>query len=92
MNISHVGFGADNGPMCLTCRWAMHVTRRMPHTVYGNRYELQTFQCRKCKREIERSADSEGNPHQNEMLPDSLNRSEQPLSSVLNNRPSMWRS
>jgi hypothetical protein len=67
MNISQVSFGADCRPICSTCGFFVHVTRRMPHAVHGTLYELQTFQCRTCKREIERSADREGNPHQNKM-------------------------
>ena len=32
-------------------------------TATGNTYELQTFECRRCGYEIERSADRNGDPH-----------------------------
>jgi hypothetical protein len=60
----NVGFGADVGPKCPTCGWMMLVTRRTPHPVHGNKYELQTFRCRTCEGEIERSADRDGLPHE----------------------------
>jgi len=56
-------FGADHGPTCPACSWEMHVTRREPHPLHGNKYELQTFECRTCRNEIERSADRSGLPH-----------------------------
>ena len=37
--------------------------RRMPHPMYANTFELQTFECRTCKFETERSADRSGLPH-----------------------------
>jgi len=39
------------------------VTRRTPHPLYGCNYELQTFECRTCGYETERSADRSGLPH-----------------------------
>ena len=41
----------------------MNVTRRTPHPLYGCNYELQTFECRTCGYETERSADRSGLPH-----------------------------
>ena len=37
-------------------------TRRAPHPLYGIEYELQSFECRTCARETNRSADSAGPP------------------------------
>ena len=58
-----VRFGAHDGPTCPTCLGAMGVTRRTPHPIYGSSYELQTFECPKCRYETERSADRSGLPH-----------------------------
>ena len=58
-----IRFGAHLGPTCPACTRTMHVTRRAPHPVYGNTYELQTFKCRTCGDEIKRSADRSGLPH-----------------------------
>jgi hypothetical protein len=52
--------GADNGLICPSCRQMMRVARRTPHPLYGNEYELQTFICRTCGDEIQRSADRDG--------------------------------
>jgi hypothetical protein len=41
----------------------MNVTRRSPHPLHGDAYELQTFECQTCKREIKRSSDRIGLPH-----------------------------
>jgi CRP-like cAMP-binding protein len=41
----------------------MNVTRRAPHPLYGDKYELQTFKCWTCRYETERSADRNGHPH-----------------------------
>ena len=46
----------------------MYVIRRTPHPLYGNTYELQTFKCRTCGDEIERSADQSGLPHVNDAV------------------------
>jgi hypothetical protein len=62
-------FGAHNGPICPTCNRQMIVNRRTPHPLYGNTYELQTFECRTCPKEIERSADRAGLPHVSDALP-----------------------
>jgi len=61
--LMQASFGGDNGPNCPSCTWMMHVKRRTPHPVYGHAYELQTFECRACRFEIERSADQSGLPH-----------------------------
>jgi hypothetical protein len=58
-----ISFGAREGPTCSSCIRTMYVTRRMPHPIYGDAYELQTFECQTCRREIERSADGSGLPH-----------------------------
>jgi hypothetical protein len=59
-------FGAHQGPTCPACTRSMYVTRRMPHPLYGNTYELQTFKCGTCGNEIERSADQSGLAHVND--------------------------
>jgi hypothetical protein len=41
----------------------MSLSRRTPHPEHGDAYERQTFTCRECRHEIERSADSRGKPH-----------------------------
>jgi hypothetical protein len=51
-------YGADEHPQCLVCGDLMSLTTRTPHSDYGAGYERQTFACRKCRREMERSADS----------------------------------
>ena len=56
-------FGANNGPICARCNRLMHIARRSPHPLYGNAYEMQIFECRNCKIQIERSADGSGRPH-----------------------------
>jgi hypothetical protein len=61
--LMQIRFGADEGPTCPACNCTMCVTRRAPHPIYGSTYELQTFECRTCKFEIERSADRGGLPH-----------------------------
>lgn len=55
--------GAHQGPTCPSCTRTMYVTRRTPHPIYGDTYELQTFECRTCGYEAERSADRSGLPH-----------------------------
>jgi hypothetical protein len=47
----------------------MHVTRRSPHPLFGNAYELQTFECQICGGEIKRSSDGSGLPHASEAAP-----------------------
>jgi hypothetical protein len=61
--------GAHQGPTCPACARTMNVTRRTPHPIYGDTYELQTFECRTCKLEIERSADRIGLPHPSDAAP-----------------------
>jgi hypothetical protein len=56
-------FGVHSEPVCAQCGWQMCLTRRSPHPLYGNAYEQQTFECRACKLEVERSADGNGLPH-----------------------------
>jgi hypothetical protein len=41
----------------------MNVTRRYPHPLDGDAYELQTFECQTCGREIKRNSDRVGLPH-----------------------------
>jgi predicted RNA-binding Zn-ribbon protein involved in translation (DUF1610 family) len=52
-----------NRPVCTTCGWPMNVTRRYPHPLDGDAYELQTFECQTCGREIKRNSDRVGLPH-----------------------------
>jgi hypothetical protein len=61
--LMQIRFGAHEGPSCPACKRLMNVMRRTPHPVYGHAYELQTFECRTCKFETERSADRSGLPH-----------------------------
>jgi hypothetical protein len=61
--LMQIRFGAHDGPTCPACLKVMYITRRTPHPLYGNTYELQTFECRTCRAEIERSADRSGLPH-----------------------------
>jgi uncharacterized protein with PIN domain len=56
-------FGAKDIYKCPQCSDEMRLTRRTPHPVHGKRYERQTFTCRNCRFEIERSVDEHGNPH-----------------------------
>jgi len=39
----------------------MSLGRRMPHSEHGEAYERQTFTCRGCGHEMERSVDRSGN-------------------------------
>jgi transposase-like protein len=55
-------FGTDDELVCPKCSKVMRLTRRGPHTEHGDVYERQTFTCRQCNHEIERSADTHGNP------------------------------
>ena len=54
-------FGTDDELVCPKCSKVMRLTRRGPHTEHGDVYERQTFTCRQCNHEIERSADTHGN-------------------------------
>ena len=64
--LRQIRFGAHKGPTCPACTGTMYVTRRTPHPIYGSAYELQTFECRTCKYEVDRSADRSGLPHLSE--------------------------
>jgi hypothetical protein len=55
-----IGFGIDDTPTCLECKGRMHLTRRAPHPIHGNAFELQTFTCGTCRLEIERGVDRLG--------------------------------
>jgi hypothetical protein len=68
MSIPHARhLGINNRPVCMICgAQTMNVTRRSPHPLYGNAYELQTFECRTCGKEIKRSSDGGGPPHGSE--------------------------
>jgi hypothetical protein len=55
-----VAFGANDTPTCAECKSPMRVIRRTPHPIYGNDFERQTFECRTCRHEVERSADCAG--------------------------------
>ncbi len=52
-----IRFGATDTPICPVCRNIMRLSRRMPHPTRGYDFELQTFTCRICRHEIERTAD-----------------------------------
>ncbi len=64
-----IKFGVHEGPICPACAKTMQVTRRTPHPLHGHTYELQTFECRTCGNEIERSADRSGRPHVSDARP-----------------------
>ena len=64
--LMQIRFGVDEGPNCPTCNRQMNITRRTPHPIYGCAYELQTFECRICRLEVDRSADRAGHPHLSE--------------------------
>jgi hypothetical protein len=53
-------FGATDTPACPKCRNLMSLTRRAPHPTRGYDFELQTFTCRICPHEMERTADRAG--------------------------------
>ena len=55
-------FGVDDRLACPQCGHPMHIIRRTPHNELGGRYEHQTFICRNCRNQIERSADRDGKP------------------------------
>lgn len=55
-----VGFGIGDTPTCLGCAGRMNLTRRGPHPIRGDAFELQTFTCRICSHEIERGVDRLG--------------------------------
>jgi hypothetical protein len=53
-------FGASDTPTCPECKNLMRLTRRTPHPIHGNEFELQTFTCRACQHEMTRNADRSG--------------------------------
>jgi hypothetical protein len=53
-------FGAADTPTCPKCKNLMRLTRRAPHPTRGYDFELQTFTCRICQHEVERTADRAG--------------------------------
>jgi hypothetical protein len=55
MDISGSGsFGSNDSLACTKCGGAMYLIRRGPHPTLGTGWEIQM---------IERSADTDGNPH-----------------------------
>jgi hypothetical protein len=63
-------FGMSTRPVCMICKGqTMNVSRRSPHPLFGNAYELQTFECAICGGEIKRSSDVTGRPHASEAAP-----------------------
>jgi hypothetical protein len=56
------GFGALDQIACPACGKAMGLARRSPDAAHGEAFELQTFCCRGCDREIQRSVDAQGRP------------------------------
>jgi uncharacterized protein with PIN domain len=56
-------FGAKDIYKCPRCGDKMRLTRRSPFPDHANRYEHQTFTCRNCRFEIQRSVDEHGNRH-----------------------------
>jgi uncharacterized protein YlaI len=55
-----VSFGIADTRVCPECKNRMHLTRRKPHPMLGNAFELQTFTCSTCEHEIERGVDRLG--------------------------------
>ena len=55
-----IRFGVTDTPPCPNCKNPMRLSRRTPHSKLGYAFELQTFTCRVCQYEIERSADELG--------------------------------
>ena len=55
-----ISFGKDDTPVCPECKNRVRLSRRMPHPKFGYDFELQTFTCRVCQHEVERSADCLG--------------------------------
>jgi len=56
-------FGADDHPKCPKCKGVMALFRRTPHETLGSKYERQSFICRDCGFESDRSSDRAGHPH-----------------------------
>jgi hypothetical protein len=50
-------FGATDTPACPECKNLTRLTRRTPHPMRGYDFELQTFTCRLCEHETNRTAD-----------------------------------
>lgn len=57
MNDRH--FGVHDRLTCPFCGAGVHLTRRRPHPVLGDEFELQTFAC-SCGHETERSINGRG--------------------------------
>ena len=55
-----ITFGKDDTRICPECKNRMRLSRRIPHPKSGYDFELQTFTCRVCQHEVERSADCLG--------------------------------
>ena len=55
-----IRFGLDDTFACPECGGLMHLTRRRPHPIRGDAFEMQTFTCRICNREIQRGIDHLG--------------------------------
>jgi hypothetical protein len=55
-----ISFGKNDTRICPECNNRMGLSRRMPHPTFGYDFELQTFTCRVCQHEVERSADCLG--------------------------------
>jgi hypothetical protein len=53
-------FGVTDTPACPKCKNLMSLTRRARHPTRGYDFELQTFTCRICHHEIERTANGAG--------------------------------
>jgi hypothetical protein len=53
-------FGATDTLTCPKCKNLMRLTRRAPHPSRGYDFEPQTFTCRICQHELERTADRAG--------------------------------
>jgi hypothetical protein len=57
-------FGAGDQPICPRCGKTMSLSRRTPHSEHGQSYERQTFTCRECSHDIERSVNKRGMRHE----------------------------
>jgi C4-type Zn-finger protein len=59
-NSKAIRFGLDDTLACPECGGSMHLTRRRPHPIHGEAFEMQTFTCRNCKHETQRGIDHLG--------------------------------
>jgi hypothetical protein len=55
-----IRFGAADTPACPVCKGTMYLTKRMPHASWGDGFERQTFECRSCHHDTQRTADRVG--------------------------------